>query len=52
MHNRTTASLPCREKHAAMAALVVNVFQTGQKVGDTAEAEDAAEDEGPDAIGG
>ena len=40
MHNRTTAPLPCSEQDATVSALMVDVFEAGHEIRDTAQAED------------
>lgn len=52
MHDRASATLPRREQNATVAAVVFDVFESADHVGDAAEAEAGADDESPDAKGG
>ena len=52
MHNRTTAPLPCSEQDAAVSALVVDVLEASHEVWNTAEAENEAGEDTPDAVNG
>lgn len=47
MHDRPAAPMPRGQQDAAMAALVLDVFEVANKVGDAAEAEADADDGGP-----
>ena len=49
MHDGTTAPLPCGEQDATVAAFVVDVLEAGHEIWDTAEAEDEADEDTPDA---
>ena len=50
MHNSATTPLPCSEQDAAVSALVIDVLEAGHEVWDTAEAEDEADEDTPDAV--
>lgn len=49
MHHRAAAALPRREQNATVAAIVFDVLEPADHVGDAADAEASAEDESPDA---
>jgi len=44
MHHRASATLPRREQNATVAAIVFDVFEPADQVGDAADAEAGAED--------
>ena len=47
MHDRPSAAMPGSEQDAAMTALVFDVLEAGDEIGDASEAEAEADDGGP-----